>query len=96
MRIAYGNEKMVKTPFVAPVVGTVAPTAASQQVVPATQTPDGTSVLQRGELQRTVTGTSHIRIRPLNTGAAIRPEQPSSSVVKKRQMLINNQEENHE
>lgn len=96
MRIAYGNEKMVKTPFVAPVVGTVAPTAASQQVVPATQTPDGTSVLQRGELQRTVTGTSRIRIRPLNTGAAIRPEQPSSSVVKKRQMLINNQEENHE
>lgn len=79
MRIAYGNEKMVKTPFVAPVVGTVP-----------IQTP------QMG-LQRTVTGASEIKIRPLNTGpAAGEPARPTSSVVKKRQMLINNQEENHE
>lgn len=51
MRIAYGNEKMMRTPFVAPVVGTVAPAqptpqasgAVSQAAAPAAQAPEATA-----------------------------------------------------
>lgn len=73
MRIAYGNEKMVRTPFVAPVVGTVpVPTPAAQP--PAD-----------GGIQRTVTGHSDIKIQPLNQAAL--GSAPTSSVVKNRQMF---------
>lgn len=71
MRIAYGNEKMVHTPFVAPVVGTVAAAAS----IPATG----------NGLERTVTGHSDVKIQPINQAATA--STPTSSVVKTRQMF---------
>lgn len=58
MRIAYGNEKMMRTPFVAPVVGTV-PAPVQQPV--------------NGGLERTVTGHSDIKIQPINQASASKP-----------------------
>lgn len=44
MRIAYGNEKMVRTPFVAPVVGTAAVAAPSASVTRTVTTPPAAKI----------------------------------------------------
>lgn len=86
MRIAYGNEKMVRTPFVAPVVGTatnVAPTTTTSATtpVPAVNTP--TSSAARTP---TVTSTASSTASPAPSAAP----QPTPVPTASRSSMIQN------
>ncbi len=63
MRIAYGNEKMVRTPFVAPVVGTANLTLNAKPA---------------NEVERTVTGGSTVQIQPSSPAQAMPAASPVS------------------
>lgn len=74
MRIAYGNEKMVRTPFVAPVVGTVELDMIPQANVTRTVQGDSNVQIKRGSVQQIVT-----------QGATSTPER--SSMIQAHKMM---------